>query len=259
MTKAAHDRGNTGWPEPLWKRGLDLLVGSLGLAVALPFVSVLCLIVWIGDRNSPLFVSDRVGRGGRNFRFVKIRTMVPDASKNSVDTTIAGDPRVLPIGRFIRALKLDELPQFWHVVAGDMSLVGPRPNVPREVSIYTDVERDLLRVRPGITDYSSIVFADLADVLAGSPDANIAYNQLVRPWKSRLGLHYVSSMHPVTDLKLIVYTATAMVWRQWTLARIAADLERSGASRALSQFARRQEPLQPTPPPGSDSVVTSRS
>jgi lipopolysaccharide/colanic/teichoic acid biosynthesis glycosyltransferase len=243
---------------PGWKRALDLLVGSACFLIAAPIVALLCILVWLGDGHNPLFVSARVGRGGRVFRFIKIRTMVPNANRNAVDTTIAGDPRVLPIGKLIRALKFDELPQFWHVLTGEMSLVGPRPNVPREVAIYTPVERGLLGVRPGITDYSSIVFADLGEVLAGAADANIAYNQLVRPWKSRLGLHYVESMTPGGDLRLIMYTVTAILWREWTLGRIARDLERSNAPAELVRFARRHDALVPLPPPGADAPVTSR-
>ena len=242
-----------------WKRGIDLVVGFGCALIAAPLVLLICLLVWLGDRRNPLFISERVGRCGRVFRFIKIRTMVPGANRNAVDTTIAGDPRVLPLGNFIRALKFDELPQFWHVLTGDMSLVGPRPNVPREVAIYTAVERGLLEARPGITDYSSIVFADLADVLSGSADANISYSQLVRPWKSRLGLHYVATMTPLGDLRLVLYTVTAMFWREWTLGRIARDLERSGAPADLTRFARRHDPLVPLPPPGADALVTSRN
>src|SRR2546421_9553898 len=133
--------------------------------------------------------------------------MVPHAS-STVDTTVAGDPRITPVGKYIRATKLDELPQFVHVLSGRMSLIGPRPNVPREVELYTAEERELLSVRPGITDIASIVFADLADALADASDPNIAYNQLVRPWKSRLGLHYVRSASFGNDVRIICYTVS---------------------------------------------------
>jgi lipopolysaccharide/colanic/teichoic acid biosynthesis glycosyltransferase len=192
------------------------------------------------------------------FRFLKIRTMVPLANASAVDTTVSGDPRITPIGRWIRAGKLDELPQFLHVLSGRMSMVGPRPNVPREVRLYTSEERGLLSVRPGITDISSIVFADLASALGNAPDPNIAYNQLVRPWKSRLGLHYVHCATLAIDLRIIGYTLTVLCARAWTLGRLSALLRSSGAPADLCRFVLRQDPLQPAPPPGAAAIVTSR-
>jgi lipopolysaccharide/colanic/teichoic acid biosynthesis glycosyltransferase len=140
-----------------------------------------------------------------------------------------------------------------------MSMVGPRPNVPREVAIYTTQERELLAVRPGITDISSIVFADLADTLAASPDPNIAYNQLVRPWKSRLGLHYVRHASLAGDLRIIFYTLSAVFARRWTLFRLSKVLRSTHAPEDLCRFVLRDEPLRPVPPPGADAIVTSRA
>jgi lipopolysaccharide/colanic/teichoic acid biosynthesis glycosyltransferase len=240
------------------KRLLDLLGGTAALLVSLPLISIAALAVWLSDRNSPWFLSERVGRHGQTFRFIKIRTMIPQASQNEVDTTVAGDPRITPVGRIIRALKIDELPQFIHVLSGRMSMVGPRPNVPREVALYTAVERQLLAVRPGITDIASIVFADLGDALAAAPDPNIAYNQLVRPWKSRLGLHYVHCATLAIDLRIIGYTLTVLCARAWTLGRLSALLRSSGAPADLCRFVLRQDPLQPAPPPGAAAIVTSR-
>jgi lipopolysaccharide/colanic/teichoic acid biosynthesis glycosyltransferase len=237
---------------------LDLAGGVVGSLLSAPLIGACALAIWAGDRRNPFYVSDRIGRGGRAFRFVKIRTMVPNAAASKVDTTIAGDPRILAAGRVIRDFKFDELPQFWHVLTGHMSLVGPRPNVPREVALYTAAERGLLAVRPGITDPASIVFADLANVLAGHADANIAYNQLVRPWKSALSLHYLHSRSTWSDLLTVFYTASNVVARRWTLARIVAELERTGADPALIAVARRDAPLRAAAPPGADHIVTSR-
>lgn len=240
------------------KRLLDVAGAILALLVSMPILALALLGVWLHDRRSPWFVSERIGLHGRPFRFLKVRTMVPQASLSGVDTTIAHDPRVTGIGRWLRACKVDELPQFLHVLVGTMSLVGPRPNVPREVALYTPEERRLLAIRPGITDFASIVFADLADTLAGLPDPNIAYNQLVRPWKSRLGLHYLRCRSLRVDLLLLVWTVTCSVARSWTLERISAELRRTGASEDLWRFALREAPLTPQPPPGSDEIVVER-
>jgi lipopolysaccharide/colanic/teichoic acid biosynthesis glycosyltransferase len=250
---------STRWArDPAWKRLLDLTGGAVGTLLGAPFVLALSLAIWLEDRHNPFYVSTRVGRGGRSFPFVKLRTMVPNAAATQVDTTVANDPRLMPLGRLIRALKLDELPQFWHVLGGAMSLVGPRPNVEREVRLYTTDERRMLTLRPGITDYASIVFADLATVLAHCDDPNIAYNQLVRPWKSALALHYVERRSLVRDLVILVGTVVHTFSRQTALRLISRDLARSGAPAELVQFALRRGPLTPRPPPGSAYVVTSR-
>ena len=240
------------------KRAVDLMGAALALTVSLPILTLALLGVWLQDGRSPWFLSERIGLHGRPFGFLKVRTMVPMASLSEVDTTVAGDPRVTAVGRWLRACKIDELPQFLHVLAGTMSLVGPRPNVPREVALYTAEERRLLTVPPGITDFASIVFADLADVLAGASDPNIAYNQLVRPWKSRLGLHYLQCRSMRIDHLLLLWTATASVARRWTLKRISAELRRTGAPEDVWRLALREVPLTPQPPPGAEEIVFER-
>ena len=241
------------------KRPFDVLVATAVLLLSLPLTLLALGVVCLCDLNSPLYVSERIGCQGRPFRFLKIRTMVPQASASTVDTTVAGDRRVTIAGGWIRALKLDELPQLLHVLTGRMSMVGPRPNVPREVALYTAEERGLLAARPGITDIASIVFADLGRALGNAPDPDIAYNQLVRPWKSRLGLHYMSCASLGNDLRIIGYTVSVLFARRWTLRRISALLARTGAPTELCRFVLREEPLRPLPPPGADDIVTSRS
>jgi lipopolysaccharide/colanic/teichoic acid biosynthesis glycosyltransferase len=206
------------------KRPLDIVGAALALLLSAPFLALALLLVFLGDFHNPLYISERVGRAGIPFRFLKVRTMRTQAIVSHVDTTVAGDPRITPVGRAIRALKFDELPQFLHVLSGRMSMVGPRPNVPREVALYTKEEQRLLDARPGITDIASIVFSDLAATLADAPDPNIAYNQLVRPWKSRLGLHYLRCASLGADVRIICYTISVIFARQWTLRHIAALL-----------------------------------
>jgi lipopolysaccharide/colanic/teichoic acid biosynthesis glycosyltransferase len=185
--------------------------------------------------------------------------MVTDADKSKVDTTIAGDPRVTPIGRVIRRFKLDELPQFWNVVIGDMALVGPRPNVSRETAHYTAEELRILSVKPGITDFSSIVFSDLGIILTGADDPNIAYNQLIRPWKSRLALFYIDNKTWVLDLCIIALTALSLINRKLALQGVAMLLHRYNAPQELIDIATRRVPLTPTAPPGASDIVINRN
>ena len=139
-----------------------------------------------------------------------------------------------------------------------MSLVGPRPNVPREVNLYTAEERRMLALRPGITDFSSIVFSDLGDILAGSKDANLDYNQLVRPWKSRLILHYLDHRSASVDLALLALTAIGIVSGPRARRGVTALLEATAAPAELVAISRRTTPLKPTPPPGTDRIVAQR-
>ena len=155
-------------------------------------------------------------------------------------------------------MKFDELLQFVNVLKGEMSVVGPRPQLRREAALYTPVERKLFNVRPGITDFSSIVFSDLERIVAPEPDPDIAYNQLVRPWKSRLGLVYVEKHSLAVDVAVIALTVLNAVWRRGTLMLISAILRRLDADPEVAAVARRERKLTPAPPPGSDAIVTSR-
>jgi lipopolysaccharide/colanic/teichoic acid biosynthesis glycosyltransferase len=195
------------------KRLLDLLVALAGLVVASPVLLPVMFLVWWGDRHSPFYVASRVGLDQRPFRMVKLRSMRIGADKSGVDSTSAGDSRITPVGHFIRRYKLDEVTQLWNVLIGDMSLVGPRPNVERETRLYTEVEQKLLSVKPGITDYASIVFSDEGDILQDHADPDLAYNQLIRPWKSRLGLFYIERRTLVLDIRLIFLTVVAILSR----------------------------------------------
>jgi lipopolysaccharide/colanic/teichoic acid biosynthesis glycosyltransferase len=176
----------------IFKRVLDVSLSSLALLLLLPAILIFSLIIWIQDHGSPIYVSTRVGKDGHIFSMLKLRSMIIDAEKTKVDSTSSDDSRITPIGKFLRKTKLDELPQLWSVLVGDMSLVGPRPNVPREVQLYTEIELELLEIRPGLTDFASIVFADEGEILKGSENPDVTYNQIIRPYKSRLGLFYVS-------------------------------------------------------------------
>ena len=173
------------------KRILDISAASAGLLLAMPLLAAVMLAIWLQDRHSPFYIAPRAARDGGAFRMVKFRSMVVNADKIGGASTAATDRRITPIGQFVRTYKLDELVQLWNVLKGDMSLVGPRPQVLVDAQLYTDAERRMLTLRPGITDLASIVFSDEGDILKGNPDPDLLYNQIIRPWKSRLALLYI--------------------------------------------------------------------
>jgi lipopolysaccharide/colanic/teichoic acid biosynthesis glycosyltransferase len=240
------------------KRLVDIIVSAIGLAVLSPVLIAAMYLIWKQDRHSPFYISPRVGKGEQLFRMVKLRSMIIGADKSGVDSTSATDSRITPIGRFVRRFKLDEITQLWNVLKGDMSLIGPRPNVKRETDLYTSVEKKLLSVKPGITDFASIVFSDENDILKDSKDPDIDYNQLIRPWKSRLGLFYIDHQSLLLDFALILLTAVAVLSRPLALRGINAILMHLNAPEEIVRVSKREEKLLPHPPPGSDLIVTER-
>lgn len=240
------------------KRLFDITAALFGLLGVSPVLLTAMALVWFQDRHSPFYIAERVGKDGHLFKMVKLRSMVIGADRTGVDSTAADDRRITAVGHFIRRFKLDEITQLWNVLRGDMSLVGPRPNVQRETDLYTPVERRLLSVKPGITDFASIVFSDEADILANREDPDIAYNQLIRPAKSRLGLFYIDHRSMMVDMKLTWITAVAIISRGRALDEIDELLYRLGAPPELLRLASRAETLCPMPPPGADRIVTSR-
>jgi lipopolysaccharide/colanic/teichoic acid biosynthesis glycosyltransferase len=240
------------------KRIFDILMSFFGLLVTSPVLLLAMFLVWKEDKKPPFYIASRSGRNDTTFKMVKLRSMVVDADKSGVDSTSGNDMRITPIGHKIRKYKLDELIQLWNVLIGDMSLVGPRPNVKTETNLYTDVERGLLSVRPGITDFSSIVFSDEGDILEGRDDPDLSYNQLIRPWKSRLGLIYIENQSIFLDIQLIFYTVVAIVSKQKALNWISEQLKRMNIDKNIISISRRNIELYPFPPPGSDEIVSAR-
>jgi len=221
------------------KRLFDVAIAALGLLLLSPLILGAMLLVWAKDRHSPLYISRRVGRHGRSFHMVKIRSMVVAADRTGVSSTAATDLRITPIGHFIRRWKLDELTQLYNVLTGDMSLVGPRPNIANEVALYTPEQRKLLSGRPGITDFASIVFSDEAEILRDSDHPDQLYRDIIWPWKSELGLLYVRHRHLSLDLRLIFITAIAIFDRRRALRMLQPVLSRLGASpRVIAAAAR---------------------
>ncbi len=239
------------------KRLLDIILSAAGLICAAPVLVPTIVAIWLQDFRSPLYIAPRVGKNDKIFLMVKLRSMVANADKSGVDSTSANDNRITAVGHFIRACKLDELSQLWNVLVGDMSLVGPRPNVANETVRYTKEERKLLSARPGVTDISSIVFSDEGRILADSADPDLDYNRLIRPWKSRLGLLYIESRSVGLDLALIGVTAIAILSRRSALKLVDLILASINAPTDVRAVARRQDRLLPTPPPGASRPVSA--
>lgn len=231
------------------KRLLDIVVSLTGLLVLSPLLLLVSAAIYFYDFHSPFYIATRVGKNFKPFKMVKFRSMVVNADKTGVTSTSATDKRITPIGHLVRRYKLDEVVQLWNVLKGDMSLVGPRPNVESGTKVYTEEEKKLLAVKPGITDFASIVFADEGEILRGHPDADRGYDELIRPWKSRLGLFYIRHMNVLLDLKLAALTLLAIVSRPLALRSISNLLSNLEAPGNLVRISLRQDQLVPHDPP----------
>lgn len=190
----------------LSKRVMDVTCSGLGMLLLSPPLLAIALAVWLGDRGPVLYRQERVGRGGRPFTMLKFRSMVAGADRKGRLVTVGGDARVTPVGRWIRRLKLDELPQLLNVLKGEMSLVGPRPEVQRYVDLYTAEQWPVLDLVPGITDPASIKYRDEEAVLAGYDDPDRAYVEVVMPDKIAINLSYAARATVLSDLAVILRT-----------------------------------------------------
>lgn len=187
-------------------RTLDIILSITILMFISPILLLSVCLIFLQDFEHPFYVSYRVGKGGSLFPLIKLRTMIINADANAVDTTISGDVRVTKIGKILRETKIDEFPQFINVLYGHMSIVGPRPNVPREVALFNEKEKLLLTEKPGITDIASLAFSNLGKLLAGSTDPNLDYKLLIRPKKTELALIYLERKSVSLYLYLIILT-----------------------------------------------------
>ena len=237
------------------KRLFDFVAALGGLIILSPILVTTMLLIWLQDFHSPLYLAPRIRRKDQKFWMVKLRSMVVDANQIGGTSTAGTDKRVTWIGGLIRKFKLDEFSQLWNVMVGEMSLVGPRPQAEFDASLYTDEENRLFDVRPGITDFSSIVLSDEGDILAGSDNPDLRYNQLIRPWKSRLGLFYIQNHSFLLDIKLIFVTLIAIVSRPAALKLVQKMLISLDADEELVRIAGRSETLVPYPPPGATRVA----
>jgi len=193
------------------KRMFDLVFSVFGLVPLSPLLLALIVFIKI-DSPGPVFYRGlRVGRYGKTFRIFKFRSMVEEAEKLGGASTPEDDPRVTRVGRFLRRYKLDELPQILNVITGEMSLVGPRPQVPWAVELYTQEERTVLNARPGITDYASVRFRDEGEILRGSANPDKDYFEKIHPEKMRLSLEYVRKQSLWLDCQILWKTLAVVL------------------------------------------------
>lgn len=193
------------------KRVMDIAISGAALCVLWPVLLLIALAIVIDDPGPVFYRQVRVGRGGKEFRIFKFRTMVVDADKKGLQITVGRDSRITRVGAFLRKTKLDELAQLLNVFLGQMSFVGPRPEVPRYVAMYTPYQRQVLLVRPGITDYASIAYRNENDLLAGAEDPERMYVEEIMPAKLELNMKYLRRVSPLEDIRLILATIAAVI------------------------------------------------
>ncbi len=188
------------------KRAFDLIFAVFGLLVLMPLFPLIAIAIKIESSGPVFFRSRRVGRNGREFFLLKFRTMTKDAPLKGPPITIGADSRITRVGRFLRRAKIDELPQLINVLRGEMSLVGPRPEVPEYVRFYTPKQQSVLKLRPGITDPASIKYAQENELLGASDNPEKFYVEYVMPEKIRLNLEYAARANLWTDFIIIIKT-----------------------------------------------------
>ena len=187
------------------KRIFDITLSLFGLIILLPFMLIIAILIKFDSKGTVFFKQIRITKGGKEFKIFKYRTMKVGSDKYS-QITVGKDERITKIGSFLRKYKLDEIPQLINVLIGDMSLVGPRPEVPKYVALYTDEQKEILKVRAGITDYASIEFSNENDLLALEEDPEKAYIEKVMPKKIELNKKYLSEISILTDIRIILLT-----------------------------------------------------
>ncbi|HEY8831159.1 MAG TPA: sugar transferase [Gemmatimonadaceae bacterium] len=195
------------------KRTLDIFLAVVGLLLLWPLFLLIAALIKAEDGGPVFFCQTRVGLGGTPFNIWKFRTMVPNAERLGPALTSSGDPRITRVGARLRKAKLDELPQLFNVLMGEMSLVGPRPEVSKYVRMYTSEQRAVLDLMPGVTDKASIVFADEGLRLAGAEEPECHYVERIMPEKIRLNLEYARDATVLNDLRVILATIGHLVPR----------------------------------------------
>ena len=198
-------------PQLIAKRAMDIVLSACALAILWPLLLLIALAIWIDDPGPVFYRQVRVGRNGKTFRIFKFRSMVMDADKKGLAITVGRDSRITRVGAVLRKTKLDELAQLLNVFLGQMSFVGPRPEVPKYVELYTPYQRQVLLVRPGITDYASIAYRNENDLLAGAPNPEAMYIEQIMPDKIELNMKYLREISPLADIRLIVKSIVAVI------------------------------------------------
>jgi lipopolysaccharide/colanic/teichoic acid biosynthesis glycosyltransferase len=195
--------------QKLSKRIFDIVLSAIALLVVTPFLVLIGVAIRLNSRAPILFANERSGINGTLFKLIKFRTMIAEAKRHGPSVTAAEDPRITPIGAFLRRTKIDELPTLWNVLKGDMSLVGPRPETPEIAAQYTETQRRVLSVRPGITSMATVKYIREEDMLAGAPDLDAAYFRILQD-KLKLDLDYIDHQSLGLDVRILFQTVVAM-------------------------------------------------
>ena len=193
------------------KRLVDILFSLLGLIILFPFLFIISLVVAFSSPGGIFYLQERVGRNNINFKLFKFRTMRVNSDRLGLITIGGRDPRITAAGYYLRKYKLDELPQLLNVLFGTMSLVGPRPEVRKYVDLYTEEQKKVLDVKPGITDYASLEYFSENELLAKSPDPESTYINVVMPSKLALNKKYIEEAGLLTDFKIILRTLKKII------------------------------------------------
>lgn len=189
------------------KRLFDIIFSCIGLIIVIPFMLMISILIKREDCGAIFYKGIRVGRHGKKFKILKFRTMVMDAENIGASSTPDDDYRITKIGKFLRKYKIDELPQLFNVFLGEMSFVGPRPQIPWAVELFSEEEKKiLLNLRPGITDYASLKFSNEGEILKSSKDPDKDYMEKIHPEKMRLSLEYARKASVKEDLKIMIKT-----------------------------------------------------
>ena len=192
-------------------RLLDIIFSTLGIIILLPLFLIICLIIKADSKGGCFFIQERIGKGGKPFGILKFRTMRCGADADGLLTIGTHDRRITRVGSFLRKTKIDELPQLWNVLKGEMSIVGPRPEVKKYVLLYTEEQRIVLSVRPGITDYASIEYVNENEILSQASDPDRAYIEKVMPHKIKLSMRYLEHYCVSEYLKIIFLTLKKII------------------------------------------------
>lgn len=196
------------------KRLFDFVFSFLGLMILAPFFLAIALAIKITSSGPVFYRGERVGKKGKLFKIFKFRTMRANAETTGVSSTAQDDSRITAVGKFLRRYKIDELPQLINILKGEMSFVGPRPQVKWATDRYTEEEKIILSVRPGITDYASVKFSNEGEILKGSQNPDKDYLEKIHPEKTRLQIEYIRNQSFLVDLKIIVKTIFITVFKK---------------------------------------------
>ncbi len=195
------------------KRVFDIFFSVFGIVLLSPLFFIVALLIIVENGFPVFYTQKRVGKRGVEFSLLKFRTMIKDADKNGLLTVGGRDARITKVGYYLRKTKVDELPQLINVLIGDMSLVGPRPEVKKYTDLYTEKQQQVLTVKPGITDYASIQFVDENDLLGKSENPEATYIKEIMPKKLELNLKYIQESSLITDLAIIFRTIAKIIFR----------------------------------------------